>query len=41
MKRSPRRLWQKAAACIMALLAGIGNPAVFATTKFTSARCTL
>lgn len=32
MKRSPRRLWQKEAACIVALLAGVGTPAVFAHT---------
>ena len=32
MKRSPRRLWQKEAACIVALLAGLGTSVVFAHT---------
>jgi len=32
MKRSPHRLWQKEAACIVALLAGVGTSAVFAHT---------
>lgn len=32
MNRSPRRLWQKEMACIVALLAGIGPLAVFAHT---------
>ena len=32
MKRSPHRLWQKEAACIVALLAAVGTSAAFAHT---------